>query len=101
MNVLVGYKQVYIHKALDQRPRELLARDTRMFEAASFADLASKFSAYQYTPRWLEDTYPGELQVGRKTMLWYLPETGKRDINQDDLIDHDLLRLREVTACAV
>ena len=75
MKVLVYFEQEFLIKAkINIRTIEKISH---VFEVDSKTDLLRQFQCWIYIPNYLKNISKNiiEIQSGRRTMLWYLPET--------------------------
>ncbi len=74
MKVLVYYEQEYsIKTKFTIRTVEYISK---VFEVTSKEDLLKQFYDLRYIPAYLKKiSKDNEIQFGKRTMLWYLPET--------------------------
>lgn len=73
MKVLVHFEQEYIVNGPVRA--HIIETITRVFEVESKEHLLSKFHNLKYAPEHFKNFSKSELDYGKKTMIWYLPET--------------------------
>jgi len=81
VKVLVLFEQTFYHRKSEidfvVRARETIGK---MFIVSSQRDFLAQYEAFNEIPGYIVDTLPIgiELFAGKKTMILYLPENGKR-----------------------
>jgi len=74
LKVLVHFEQDFTIKA--RVPIRTIEKMSFVFEVTSKEDLLKQFYDLRYIPAYLKKiSKDNEIQFGKRTMLWYLPET--------------------------